>query len=457
MRSASFTIAIILLCATGAVGAQSPAEWMLLARWDDSVSGISNPAVLERFALHATHATAGVNDLRIAMAQLRRAALTHDRGASELALIRLDAVAHTHKDWAWPEFLLARALFQMSDSGTEFKLSSGVQQGEQYIDAAMRHLAAAIKADPVMSEARRLALDVLVPEGDRELRPPETAMLQTLLARRDPEPDALLVEARRLRTALKYESALAFFDRSLAAGGDRSRLQLELARTLQALHDSAGAFNAYWRGVEQLTATGRESYRHDLAWILSPDTLAQFNRLLADSVMPWLRDFWLRRDAAAANFPGESLIEHFRRWNSAFAHFRVVDPWRLNEFTRAEFSFEGMDPCIPKDAELYELLSREQPTHPKNSRHLEPLLDHRGLIYLHHGSPYRVVYNPHTAEEEAGFALTNPPLPRAVAVFDDGKVPEPPKDLWCIPFSVEGAAVAPSGPNDSWLYWFGGR
>ena len=58
----------------------------------------------------------------------------------------------------------------------------------------------------------------------------ERTMIGTLLAH-DPEADALLVAGRDLRNRQRYDSALAMFDRSLAAGGDKSRLQLERARS----------------------------------------------------------------------------------------------------------------------------------------------------------------------------------------------------------------------------------
>jgi tetratricopeptide (TPR) repeat protein len=454
MRRAAFFVITGFVFAVHFAGAQTAPERAALVAWDDSIARLPDPAALDRFASRARQATNGANDLRVALVQMRRASLTHDRQLNELALIRLDAVAHSHPDWPWPELLLARAFYAANDSDVEYKLSAGVMEGEPYVDAAMRHLAGALKLDPAVGRTRRLALDVLVPEGDRELREAERAMLRALLGRRDPEADAMLVAARDYRTKLRYDSALTMLDRALARGGDRSRLQLERARTLQALGDTAGASRAYWAGVDGMTPTGREMYHHDLAWILAPDSLALFDRLPADSVGNWLRDFWTRRDAEAANRPGERLIEHLRRWNFAFAHFRVDRPWRLNEFKQVEYGFEGLDLCIGSDAELYDLLNREQPTHANDARHREPLLDHRGLIYLHHGRPYRVVYRPRTAPEPPGFALTDPPPSPLVAQFDDGKLPSP--QLSCIVDSKD-PMVAPDGPNESWLYWFDGR
>ena len=177
-------------------------------------------------------------------------------------------------------------------------------------------------------------------------------------------------------------------------------------------------------------------------------------------------------DAAAANLPGERLLEHFHRWNFALAHFRVFNPERKNQFARVEMMFEGLDPCITDDAGLYELLSKEQPMHPGDRRHREPLLDHRGLVYLHHGSPYRIVYSNLSPREPAGFALADPPDPALVAAVDKPVLPE--HFLGCIPHPVPyiinprtGQKIYPpglppivvdsAGPNESWLYWFGGR
>jgi hypothetical protein len=447
-------IATVLLFSTITTSyAQSPAERITLSSWDDALARCQTLTAVNQLDTHPAPISTAMNDLHTVLLQLRRAAVTGDRQLQELALIRLDAVAAAHRHWAWPEYLLARTFYEMNDSGTVLKVSAGVVEGEEYFDAAMRHLDAALTIDPGMAVARSLALANLVPEGDRELHGPERSVVRMLLKRANPEADAFLVAGRDARTRMQYDSALGLFHRGLAAGGDLNRLALEEARTLQALGDSAGSARAYWHGVERLSPTGRESYRHDLAWILAPDSLAVFDAVPGDSVATWLRDFWTRRDAAAANEPGERLQEHFRRWNYAFAHFRVDRPWRLNEFRRVELQFEGFDPCVASDSELYDLLNREQPIHPGDPRHREPLLDHRGLIYIHHGAPYRVVYNPHTAPEPPGFALTNPPLPAAVAIFDDGKVPEPTGADGCIPDTVP---VGATGPNESWLYWFGG-
>lgn len=320
--------------------------------------------------------------------------MSGDRALTELALIRLDAVAARHRNWPWPDYLIAQTFFRLSDQNAPVTLSAGIGAGQSHVEAAWRHLRQSISTDSSFEPARALAVRILVAEGDRELRADERTLLRLLVRRRDPEPGALLVEARDFRMHRRYDSALAVFDRALAAHGDGSTLQLERARTLHALGDTLEARLAYWDGVAHLTPAGREMYRHDLAWIVAPDSLTLFDRVPDASVEDWLYRFWAQRDAEAANQPGQRLQEHFRRWTWAFEHYRVASPWRHNQFARVEYGFEGVDKCIASDAELYDLLAREQPSHPGDVRHREPLLDNRGLIYLHHGEPYQIVYGP---------------------------------------------------------------
>ena len=120
-------------------------------------------------------------------------------------------------------------------------------------------------------------------------------------------------------------------------------------------------------------------------------------------------------------------------------------------FRRIEYGFEGLDYCVKNDSQLYALLAREQPTHPDDARHHEPLLDHRGLIYLHHGSPVRVVYGPGSIFESDTLDATNfatdQQLPKNV-------IPEQSTiELEMAPLPGEPRLT---GTNESWLYWIDG-
>lgn len=427
------------------VGAQAPAVNAALTAWFDSVEA-APAAQLHQLDGASRTGSGAVGEIRRDLYQARAAQVADDRHLLVNTLTALDILADAHPHWAWPPLALANAYADLARAHAPPLNLSDQRLGESHVDALWRYLRDALRDDSELAPARALAIGIMVAGGDRELTSDEHSILATLLLRPDPEADALLVLARDLRRRFKYDSALSVFDASLAAGGDVSRLALEQARTLRALERPGAAEHAYWEGLQRMTPTGREMYHFDLAWILTPDSLAAFERLPDDAVLGWMHRFWDERDAAAANHPGERLLEHLRRWVIAYANFRVNRPWRYTQMTRVEYLFEGFigpgkgwDRCIASDEALYDLLSHEAPVHPGDIRDREPLLDHRGLIYLKHGQPWRTLNGPtalmavHDARNLAG---GNP-----VA-------------------EAEADAMAPPGnpvaETDSWLYWFEG-
>ena len=429
----------------------------MIAAWQDSLEHVATAATITRYEpLSKVGPGGAAGDLRYVLYQFRAALLRHNRSDLELALGNLHWISLRRSAWPWPSYGLALGFVEMARARMPVLESGGQKPGESHVEAAWRNLAESLKDDSDFEPARQLALRLLVPEGDRVLRGDERAVLQALLSRANPEADALLVRARLLRSQRKYDSALVALDRALGAGGDRSRLALERARVLRARGATKQANMAYWEGVERLTPIGREAYRYDLAWIMDPDSLPLFDTVPIDGVPAWLHRFWDERDAAAVNRSGERLEEHLRRWVYAFDHFRVFNPWRLTMYSRVEYTFEGMDPCVGNDSSLYRLLAREQPSYPMDLRVREPLLDHRGLIYLRHGTPFRTVTGPtHGAAVDFEQELT-PGSATVGAVIEDS-VPDELFDQTCIVNPRKGGMVQTMGPNDSWLYWFEGR
>jgi tetratricopeptide (TPR) repeat protein len=441
--------------AVSGLAAQTQAARRVVLEWDDSLQQVASSATLADLAPEAKSGPDDARDLRIALYDFRRGTLDNSRGDIEHAFIRLDAVAAGHGSWPWPNYAMAREFFQLSRENAPVVASAGLHIGESHVEAGWRHLREALETDSGFEPARRLALRNLVLDDDRLLRPDERASLAVLLRRPRPEPEALLVRGRVLRNRKQYDSALVAFDSALASGGDRSRLDLERARTLRALDDTAAARRAYWDGLAHLTPAGRQLYRMDLAWMLDPDSLKPFDRVPDDSLVGWMHRFWAERDAAAANLPGERLEEHLRRWVYAFAHFRVEDPWRRNQFhNQIETLFEGISACVSGDKSLYDLLAREQPSLPGDVRHREPLLDHRGLIYLHHGPPVKVAYGVGHPLVADTLSFATPGNDQSLSdtmgsVGGDGlNAPPPPAD-----FEVGDSAI---GINESWLYWIDG-
>ncbi|HEY4099624.1 MAG TPA: hypothetical protein VGM20_01980 [Gemmatimonadales bacterium] len=450
--------ALAFVATTTTARAQSPLERVALLRWDDSLQRDSTAPSLLAAGRRAGAEGGAAGDVRVALFQLRQGVVTSNRGEIELGLIRLDAVAAAHHDWPWPEFAMAREFFRLNADDAPGTLSAGMHTGELHVEAAWRHAREAMKIDPEFLPAHRMVISLMLAEGDRELLGDEESVLRDLMARPRPPASAFVIAGRDLRRRGDPRGALAMFDRA-AAGADTATVDLERAHTLHALGDTAGARVAYWDGTRHMTAEGREMYRFDLAWILPPDTLALFNAVPDDSVNGWLHDFWNERDAAAANRPGERLQEQLRRWDYAFAHFRDLTPWRRTQFkNRVEYLFEGMDRCVAGNGEFYDLLQREQPSHPGDPRRHEALLDHRGLIYLRHGTPFRQAYSPGIATLADTIQVTGitagVPTPGSGPT---GTQTPPSNPDYCIKNGADSDSGWSIGPNEGWLYWIDGE
>lgn len=419
------------------LAAQSPAQRDALAHWRDSLQVATTRDAVDALASRADDGDKALRQLRRALVNARRGEVDTDRRAFEKALFDFDQAAARHRDWPWPEFALAAVFRHFAKHEFPALASEGQRDGESQLEAMWRHLRTALDLDRTMPEARRLALTLMVAQGDRTLPGDQQRILDHLIRVPSPEADAWLVYGRTLRGRGALDSARATFERSLAAGGDASRLSLEGARTLAALDDTLGAAALYWAGARHATPVGRAAYKLDLEWIAVEDSLPGFDAATGDSLAPWLARFWTERDARAAKTPDGRLIEHLRRWTVAFARYRVAIPWRRTMFKRVEVGFEGRDLCVAGNGKFYEQLARTPPHDPDDLRFREALLDHRGLIYLRHGAPI-------TGLHLTGVTGATPM--RSTGGSDDGSA-DPSGD----------AALAESrASTEVWVYWMEG-
>ncbi len=394
-------------------------------------------------------------DLRRALFLIRRGDLSENRANVELALTNAQVVAN-HTNWPAPDFVLARGFVVMARKQWVEALSDGKQFAEKHGDAVWRTLRASLDRDSTFRPARRLLGELTAAQGDRFLRPDQVTALRREARLPDANPDALLAWARHLRTLREYPAALTALSQAIDDGGDRGRLQLELARTIMATGDSVNAVGAYWDGLVHLTPAGREMYRFDLAWITDSTTLVEFDQLADSAVTPWLRRFWSSRDAEAANYPGDRLREHLRRWVVVLERYRALSPWNDTFLTRVELGFEYPPStgttCIRMDAAMFEQLWRMQPWHTGDLRTREPLLDHRGLLYLRHGEPQRRIDG---GGAPGSSMIVRPPRPSLV---NAGQARGP--NGVVLPWSAAGLGAAPDRPNgpagESWIYGLDG-
>jgi hypothetical protein len=288
---------------------------------------------------------------------------------------------------AWPHYLSARAFALLDQRDAQSLGSDGKIDGERNVDAMWRQLAEAITEEPSMLPARRLAMQYLVRGGDRELRHDHLTILVSELSRPDAIAEAFLVQGRHQRTLRRDREAMSAFEESARRGVDSSVVALEMARTARALGDTVAALAHYWRGIDGITDAGRELYRLDLSWIVADDSIAGFTRAQTQgNERRWMERFWAHRDAVAGRQPGGRLLEHLRRWNVAHQRYRLPVPWTRDIYTRF-WNIAGGAACVGSSSRLVDSLPLHPPTQAGDLRHREPLLDHRGFVYLRHGEP----------------------------------------------------------------------
>ena len=144
--------------------------------------------------------------------------------------------------------------------------------------------------------------------------------------------ETLLVVARAIRSELWSDSALVCFKGYAAQGADSGVALLEEARTLFDLSRAQEAREAWLAGAQRArSAEARAQYRADIGWIATDEELAAFDSLPADSLRPWLTDFWQERDVADARAPGERLTEHYKRWWYVMRNFKGRRARRLRD------------------------------------------------------------------------------------------------------------------------------
>ena len=416
---------LLLLCLLAPLlAAQAPADAALLHRLDS--------ALTDGRPLDTTRSTdAVVRQLHDGIRWVDEWQHTNSRTAVERALFSFHAAASRRREWPWPRYLAARTHLRLNNVAAPVINSAGQIEAEAHLQAVIRHLDAALASDSTFLPARRLLAELLLPGGDRELDAFARRAVVREMTFDEPLLALQIVHARALRAERKYTDALATFDAAVFRGGDRALLALERARTLTALGDTTAAVTTYWHGVDHLTAAARPWFRQDLGWIVGEDSLAAFDAEPLERLGSWLHRFWAERDAAAANRPGERLQAHLGRWVVAHEAFRVPTPWRRNFYTR----FWNRDPwvqCLGSASSLVDSFPLHPPTIPGDPRFREPLLDHRGFLWLRHGAP---------------IGRTAVVTPAAEAQSDE---------LNDIGMVEAGERTLTSGTLESWVYWIEG-
>ncbi len=238
--------------------------------------------------------------------------------------------------------------------------------GRDHVAGARRAFGAALEADPAFAPAAvelgKLAL------ASRD--PDDLAGAAAALDRVAAAPDAT---AETLRLA--SEVALAVGDSAAAGararayatapGRDASLAGLDLARAELEAGRAAEGWAAYTAGLDSLTDAGADAYLADLGPLSEDASAADWQSLPLGGRATWLRHYWVARAAAAGRTPAAVLTEHERRLRFAQQHYPRT-------------SRRAVTAATP-DAVAHAVASG---------------LDDRGILYVRHGAPDRVVRTP---------------------------------------------------------------
>jgi len=259
-------------------------------------------------------------------------------------------------EWPYAWYGLGLAELALGEHGSIAVENLRAALGRDFLSKAARAFARAAEVDPAFLQA---VLDLAETARRQRVRPRlEVAQraLRAAAAGPNTTPALHLARGRVEREMGEGDSALVAFDAYLAGGGEPALGRLERARTLFFLRRGREAGGEYYAGAAAPASdSARAGYREDLAWIASGIELAGFDATAPGELSPWLRAFWVGRDAAEGRAAGERLTEHYRRLGYAQRQFRLVSP-------RRQYTLE-----------------------PFRSPQTE--LDDRGVIYIRHGEP----------------------------------------------------------------------
>ena len=342
-------------------------------------------------------------ELTLGKDALARATTSGSWGTYQEAVRHFEEAALRSPGLAEPWFGLALSRLALFESGASALISPTQPLGAGNRAAWASHIRAVLERDPRHVGALTSIGHVLLPQGDRQ----QPAWLRDALARAESlgvvTPDLTLIHGRLARQQRRYDEAAASFRSYRAQGGDPAVAAIEEARALAGTGDLDAAAARYDSGLAVLTPEGLKLYRADLEVITEGDELASLQGIGVAEAAAWIRHFWTRRDALDVRPEGDRLREHLRRWIVANERYRVVDPDRRLLFHEpwAPILDDAKRPnCTPSDSFDLVQAGAHEARDSLDTRRAERILDDRGLMYLRHGDPLRVVWTAGAGERD---------------------------------------------------------
>lgn len=393
-RRGVLTAALVAGC-MGVASGQSPAQQTALAGLRDSLQYAVTVEDLGHISPSWNHKVPGVmKELRKALYWLRQGEIEHNQRLFDRALDEFEWAAGSATNWPYPRYGMALSLFGMKRYGFE---NRGVTQKAMadytaFYQGGERELQHSWQNDSTFQPMADFLIDLMDAEGERVQQP---WRIRALEARRTtavaPDPRVELLLGRAYRRDGVLSEALLAFEFYQALGGNPAVAALERARTLAGMGEEGAATAAYQAGLWQADSVGRTFYRADLEWITTFDELAAFDAVAEDSIASWVKGFWTLLDAEELRAPGERLREHLRRWHVVHQEFRVTRPWQRAFLNPPLIMVMG--PCTQRRPRTIDELEFPNPSRPDDLRAMEPILDHRAVIYMRHGTPMHAVWH----------------------------------------------------------------
>ncbi|HEX5003769.1 MAG TPA: GWxTD domain-containing protein [Gemmatimonadales bacterium] len=309
-------VAVFLALGTGTLPAQDPADRAALARFVDSLSGVSDPGALS--ALAEQYEEVGLGGGAGALAQLRAGYARLEAGQPALAERAFTRAARMAPTWPTPWLGLGSAHHALGLQTWHNPMNLGSRPGLGEFRQAADAYAMALRLDPRFVPAIERELSLAVERRD-------TALLNAAIvsARRLPAeartPEFVLALSRaewRLGNAAAAEAAT----RSLPKAARTPAIRYELARAALALGDSSGEA-AYWEVAAADDPEMLAMLRRDLALIATDAELAAFDLAEGAERAAFLQGFWERHAARDLRPAPERLQEHYARISYADRHF----------------------------------------------------------------------------------------------------------------------------------------
>lgn len=230
----------------------------------------------------------------------------------------------------------------------------------------------AIRLDPDDREAAIEAAKLSLRDDNIALRTGLSDAIERAVRADSNDPLGWMLLGRLYRRQGLDSTAAYAYGHAVRLGGSVEGIaSLELGRELIWIDLPDSGQRMYYRGASSTDPAAQEGYRRDLAIIAPDSVLAEWDRL-APALRPgWLHGFWRSREVASGRPEGTRLPEHERRWRLAYRRYRLPPAW-THQYQWGMPYRSGNDD-----------------------------IDDRGIIYIRHGDPDRVITHPAGIGEES--------------------------------------------------------